>query len=186
MFTKKFLSLLLAVGLAFGLSSGVFAWKDSTVNVAESNTEIVKEFATMLTVPAAAKFFATYVFRTVIVTAIICDFCDMLTTYTELASSNTPTDSKNLDESSHIDNICLDILKMEHDILKKELLARFEYLCNHDEKFKEAFNDAWGVGAQKGRHKYASVPGWSTPRGSKTGFGPSDPSCINKRSSNFK
>ena len=41
MFTKKFLSLLLAVGLAFGLSSGVFALKDSTVNVAESNTEIV-------------------------------------------------------------------------------------------------------------------------------------------------
>ncbi|MBQ2671714.1 MAG: hypothetical protein IJG00_02775 [Clostridia bacterium] len=136
MFTKKFLSLLLAVGLAFGLSSGVFAWKDSTVNVAESNTEIVKEFATMLTVPAAAKFFATYVCRTVIVTAIICEFCDKLTTYTELASSNTPTDSKNLDESSHIDNICLDILKME-------LLARFEYLYNNDETFKEAFETAW-------------------------------------------
>ena len=79
MLTKKFLSLLLAAGLVFGFSSSAFALKESTVNVAESSTEIARrEFATMLTVPAAAKFFVNYVYRTVIVTAVICEFCNNL------------------------------------------------------------------------------------------------------------
>lgn len=130
MFTKKFLSLLLAVGLAFGLSSGVFALKDSTVNVAESNTEIVKEFATMLTVPAAAKFFVNYVYRTVVVTAVICEFCNALK---ECSTLKERSEDKT---TSCMDNIC-------HDILVMELSTKFEYLYNNNKKFKKAFDNAW-------------------------------------------
>ena len=151
MFTKKFLLLLLAAGLAFGFSLNAFAvneqceFNGSTVNIAKNDTEIVKEFHNMLAIPASAKFFVINIYRNIILPGvIICEFCDKLITYIELVSSSTAA-------SSYMNDVCLDTLKME-------LSAKFEYLCNNDEDFKEAFNNAW-IKKANNENSHASIQG---------------------------
>ena len=182
MLPKKLLSLSLAAGLAIGFSLNAFAvneqceFNGSTVNIAKNDAEIVKEFDNMLAIPAAIQFFVAYVYDTIALTLApstakaIYEFCN---TYNKLAKFN------NFEDSPCMDDICLDILKME-------LCVKFENLYKNIPAFQEAFDDAWRVGAKKDRQKYASAPVRSTPRGSKTGFGPSEPSCINKRLSKFR